>query len=106
MSSKATETSATSTLSLHDALPICFIINGSDFSTTTQSPDTALQVCVVQLDPTTLNETGVRSEEHTSELQSPRALVSTPPPEDTIVAPTVPFMAGDTCQSTAAFHPV
>src|SRR5438034_5967214 len=106
MSSKATETSATSTLSLHDALPICFIINGSDFSTTTQSPDTALQVCVVQLDPTTLNETGVGIMLRPGFPGTAVSLASTTPAVGTIVAPTVPFMAGDTCQSTAAFHPV
>ena len=87
-------------------VPSGFIINGSDFSTTTQSPDTALQVCVVHLDPTTLNETGVGVGLRPGFLGTTVSLASTTPAVGTIVAPTVPFTAGDTCQSTAAFHPV
>src|SRR5262249_16517640 len=77
-------------------VPSGFIISGSDFSTTTQSADTTLSVCVVQLDPTTLNTTagGTLRAGFPGTTVS---LASTTPGVGTIVAPTVPFAAGDSC---------
>src|SRR5258708_31496464 len=64
-----TATTEIYTLSLHDALPIYFLL----YRFTTFSPNSFLDILSHHLSPEFLKL--VRSEEHTSELQSPDHLV-------------------------------
>src|SRR5688500_19885553 len=76
----ASSPSATYSLSLHDALPICDRVGLPTGAELTHRQQAMLDALLAEVtgagpSPPTLKEFGERSEEHTSELQSPCNLV-------------------------------
>src|SRR3712207_8728584 len=70
-----TATTEIYTLSLHDALPICWASAPSSFATTASVLSTPARLSPALETAIMLSVSGWRSEEHTSELQSRQYLV-------------------------------